>query len=502
MNASPAVALAATSRLSAIMVFAGVAGVVVAARLLALPLIPVGLHFDEAQYWAWSRALDWGYYTKPPMIAWAIWATTAWLGDAEWAVRFAAPIAHGVTAACIFALARTLYGAWAGVWAGLVWLAAPAVWFSSALISTDALLLPFWALALTFAHRLMVCGAWIWAALLGAAIGMGLLAKYAMLYFPLCMALAAVWIAPWRAALGGGRVVLIALVALAIAAPNLIWNAQHGFATVNHTVDNANLSGTLFNFDELLEFAFSQAFIIGPVMFVALCPIIWRALKTPSRDEAFLLAFALPPLITVTALAFITRAHANWAIVSYVAATVLIVGGLWRSHPTRLWLAAGLALNIVIGGALVAAIVSPDFSSRFRGVRDARGWEEMAQQVAAAASAQAPLTAIMVDDRAAYYELNYYWTRAGGTGAPAPLRIWLLHDRPRNGAEASAPMQASMGARTLIVHVREDYRDLIASDFRQMRSLGPISSPLGGARARVLQLSIGEGFEPAQRARG
>ncbi len=45
-------------------------------RAALLTLTPLNLHGDEAQYWAWSRTLDWGYFTKPPLIAWAIRATT------------------------------------------------------------------------------------------------------------------------------------------------------------------------------------------------------------------------------------------------------------------------------------------------------------------------------------------------------------------------------------------------------------------------------------------
>ena len=45
-------------------------------RLLML-LLPLDLSGDEAYYWDWGRNLDWGYYSKPPGIAWlmapAIW---------------------------------------------------------------------------------------------------------------------------------------------------------------------------------------------------------------------------------------------------------------------------------------------------------------------------------------------------------------------------------------------------------------------------------------------
>ncbi|MEL6687001.1 MAG: glycosyltransferase family 39 protein, partial [Pseudomonadota bacterium] len=63
-------------------------------RLVILALNPLGLHGDEAQYWAWSQDLAFGYYSKPPLIAWIIAATTSVFGDAEWAVRLASPWLH------------------------------------------------------------------------------------------------------------------------------------------------------------------------------------------------------------------------------------------------------------------------------------------------------------------------------------------------------------------------------------------------------------------------
>ena len=62
-----------------------------ALRLAALFATPLELYPDEAQYWLWSRTLDWGYYSKPPMIAWLIWGTTHVGGDTEPWVRLSAP---------------------------------------------------------------------------------------------------------------------------------------------------------------------------------------------------------------------------------------------------------------------------------------------------------------------------------------------------------------------------------------------------------------------------
>ena len=41
-------------------------------RLAFNGLSPLNLYADEAQYWRWGDTLDWGYYSKPPMIAWVM----------------------------------------------------------------------------------------------------------------------------------------------------------------------------------------------------------------------------------------------------------------------------------------------------------------------------------------------------------------------------------------------------------------------------------------------
>src|SRR5262249_34830574 len=134
-----------------------------ALRIWALKLAPLNLYHDEAEFWAWSRVPAWGYLNAPPMVAWAIWATTHLYGDVEWAVRVAAPIAQAVSALMLYALGRNAYGAWAGFWSGVIWLVTPGVWFSSNVISSDVLLLPFWSLALVAMWRMVQTRAMDWA---------------------------------------------------------------------------------------------------------------------------------------------------------------------------------------------------------------------------------------------------------------------------------------------------------------------------------------------------
>lgn len=478
-----------------------------AARVYLLTISPIDLNFDEAQYWTWSRTFEWGYFTKPPMVAWAIAATTSLFGDAEWAVRLAAPLAHALTATLLFLLGRSMFGAWAGFWAGLLWLTIPGVFFSSNIISTDALLLPCWASALFAFWRLTVTRAWIWAILVGVAIGLGLQAKYAMLYFPIGMLVAAWWVKPARDALTGWRWVPIALLALLIITPNIIWNAQNGFVTATHTAENLDVNPThLFNLDELAEFLIGQALVVGPLAFAALIGLFWRSGRRAGAltdEDKLLLAFILPTLVVVTTISFVTRANANWAVVSYVGALVWIAGRLIASKPGRRFMAAALAFNVLLGAAVVAAPFVPEYAAQLKNVRASMRWEETAHQIARRAVAQpgeAPFTAVLVDDRATYFALSYYWREARRAGAPLPpVRMWLLHGYARNSAESTDPMRAEESGRVLVVHSARDYLPFVAADFTTFRRVEGLTVPLGGEYNRELEISVAEGFQPAPR---
>ena len=62
---------------------------------------------------------------------------------------------------------------------------------SARIISTDVRLLLFWSFALLSLVKLLRGGGFGWSILLGGAIGLGLLSKYAMIYFLLCALVAA-----------------------------------------------------------------------------------------------------------------------------------------------------------------------------------------------------------------------------------------------------------------------------------------------------------------------
>jgi 4-amino-4-deoxy-L-arabinose transferase-like glycosyltransferase len=354
------------------------------------------------------------------------------------------------------------------------------------------------------------------AAGLGAALGFAALSKYAALYFVVGLLLHA---ASSRSARGGWRpaaVLAAAVGAAAAVAPNLLWNARHGFATVSHTADNAQWSGAeLFNPGELLSFLFSQLGVFGILPFLALLGGLlalatrpaWRR-TLPAADWA-LVSLTLPPLLIVGGQAFISRANANWAVAAYVPGALLLAAWLVRSAraaPGR-WrwprlVLGGTALSQGVVAVLFAAVVvSPTVASAVgldNGLKRARGWRATAEAVTARAGAER-WSAVTTDDRFLFNAMAYYgrsfWSRRG---AP-PLRMWVREAEPQNQAETEAPLLPAQAERVLHASINPDYQPEAARDFRAWRALEVVSVRLDRKRTRETALFEARGWARAPR---
>src|SRR5262249_45481947 len=158
-------------------------------------------------------------------------------GNAVFCFRAPAPLFYFGTSVLVYLIARTLYDTRTAFWAGLMTALGPGVVFSARIISTDVPLLFFWALALLCYVKVVERPDSRWAAALGMSIGLGLLAKYAMIYFLLGIALAAVLDGEARRVLHNRMIVLALGVAIVLVAPNLCWNVIHDLVTFRSTRD-------------------------------------------------------------------------------------------------------------------------------------------------------------------------------------------------------------------------------------------------------------------------
>ncbi|XDA99235.1 glycosyltransferase family 39 protein [Sulfitobacter sp. LCG007] len=336
--------------------FAIIAGVTLW-RVVWLAWNGTDLFVDEAQYWLWGRNLDFGYYSKPPMIGWLIRLVTEVSGSsAAFWVRLPAPLLHMLTAILLMLCAREVFGEAVARWVGPIYVALPMSSVGSFMLSTDTVMLPFLALALWRYLRLLETRRAGDAVIAGLALGVGLLSKYAAIYFCIGMGLAALH---QPAARPPVRLALLLLgTALLVLSPNLIWNAGHQAVTFRHTADNANWSGGGLHWDRAAEFFFSQFAVVGPVFFGALLRACWLAFHRRLPGIALtLLMFAMPVVLLVTGQALMSRAYANWAVAAYVAGTILAVKML-AGRPRWLW--AGQALNLCLALALPVLLAMPE----------------------------------------------------------------------------------------------------------------------------------------------
>nr|WP_084465085.1 glycosyltransferase family 39 protein [Rubellimicrobium thermophilum] len=327
-------------------------------RVLWLPLDARDLFVDDAQYWLWGQEPAWGYYSKPPLIGWLIGLSTALGGDGAFWVRLPLPLLHAGTALVVMALGARLWDARTGALAGVLYASLPLVGVGSLLASADTPLLFFVALAALLQLRLAARPSAVRALLWGAAIGAGMLAKYAMLFVLPGLALAAVLLPqarlrPRDAALGG-------IAALAVLAPNLWWNAQNGFVTLTHTAYNADWgqAGGL-RWADLTGFLGAQFAAGGPVLFAAWALALPRARRFPGAYAALLSA---PVLLIVSGQALWAGANANWAAAAYpgvalLGAAALVHRPLWRR--AALGINIGLCLALPLAAALADRLRTP-----------------------------------------------------------------------------------------------------------------------------------------------
>lgn len=300
-------------------------GALLALRLAGLYANATDLVVDEAQYWSWSRELAFGYFSKPPMIAWVMRGASAICGDGEMCLRAASPVLYTAAAFMLYLSGRALYGARIGFWSAIVFATLPGLSYSSNLITTDVPLILFWMVALYAWIMLVQRRSMGFAILLGASIGLGLLAKQAMIYAFLCIACHAAVSREAREALKGGRAIAVALIALALFMPNVIWNAQHGFPTVRHTETNIGWHYPYIHPLRLIEYLGAQFGVFGPILIVVLARAAWREIRAPADpNKILLLSFSLPVLALLAVQALLSRAHGNWSATAYPAASILV----------------------------------------------------------------------------------------------------------------------------------------------------------------------------------
>lgn len=331
----------------------------------------IGLGPDEAQYWTWSQKLDWGYYSKPPGIAWEIALGTALFGNTELGVR-SMPIVIGfLLPFLVYLMAeRCQLKPSACFWAAVCMAFSPLGILASFLAITDGGMVLFWTAACAYLAGKIEKREVPNYLLLSAFIFFGALFKWPIYSFWIVVLVS--WI--FFPSLKSWRILLGMALSLAALLPSIYWNATHEWATFRHVL--ATLAGghakpkagALLS-GNLLEFLGAQAVLVSPILFVLLV-LAWKQMIKGKEHMPYGILFcgglSFVSVAIGALLAFFMKMQGNWANFAYPSAFVLLSWYvLDGSSSKKKWMVGGIVFSIVVCTAVfsIPAIQSHGLAS-------------------------------------------------------------------------------------------------------------------------------------------
>ncbi len=191
-----------------------------------------GYHRDELYFIECGRHLAWGYVDHPPLIGWIAALAGALFDHSLLGLRLFSTLAGGGAVLLCGLLVRELGGDWfAQVLAGVAMLLAPAFLRMGIMLNIVVFEPLFWTVGALLVVRILRGGsARLWLGV-GVVVGIGLLNKHTMALWAVGLAVGLLC-TPARRQLREPRLWLGVALAAAIAAPNLVWQANHDWATL------------------------------------------------------------------------------------------------------------------------------------------------------------------------------------------------------------------------------------------------------------------------------
>jgi 4-amino-4-deoxy-L-arabinose transferase-like glycosyltransferase len=233
-------------------------------RLVAAAYTP--LTFDEAYYWMWSKNLAGGYYDHPPMVALVIRLGTLIAGDTELGVRLVSILLALPMSWAVYQTAAILFGgrrlaSTSAILLNVTLMAA----VGTMIVTPDAPLLVASSFVLFALAKVLQTGRGAWWLAVGVATGAALLSKYTALFFGPAILIWLVVVPKLRRWLISPWLYLGGLVAAAMFAPVILWNADHHWVSFIKQMGRARIED------------FRPAFLaeLIPTQIAFATPLVW-----------------------------------------------------------------------------------------------------------------------------------------------------------------------------------------------------------------------------------
>jgi 4-amino-4-deoxy-L-arabinose transferase-like glycosyltransferase len=319
----------------------------------------LGLTDDEAYYRLWALAPAMGYLDHPPMVGWMIAAGRWVAGDNPLGIRLSAVSVSLLGPFVLWRTATLLFGPDVGRRAVWIALAMPLLAVGGVIVTPDTPSVLFWGLAGWALAELYASRNANWWLAVGVCAGLGLLSKYSNLFVGAGIVLWLVlvranqaWFRAWQLWAGGAIALLLAL-------PVVVWNAQHDWASFAKQFGRVG-HGQQLTGAYLAEVVGGSLGLMSPVIAVlavaGLVKVVRAATTTRDQSSALLAAGMLPFLAYLVLHSLHDRVQANWMAPlypSFAVCAAVALGGvktpLTHGQPLgrlgRLAVAVGFALS-------------------------------------------------------------------------------------------------------------------------------------------------------------
>jgi hypothetical protein len=188
-----------------------------------------GFHRDELQFLSDARHLDWGYVSYPPMTPFLEHILLSIFGLSLVGLRLFSVIAQTLVIIVSALMARDLGGGrLAQVTTALAVALSPLPIFEATEFQYTSFAFLWWVLVAWFTIRLLKSGNPRWWLAIGAALGLGLITKYAIVFY-IAGVLVGMAFSPARRYFASRWFWAGVALALLIFLPNLIWLFRHDF---------------------------------------------------------------------------------------------------------------------------------------------------------------------------------------------------------------------------------------------------------------------------------
>lgn len=347
-----------------------------------------GFHRDELATLEDSRHLAWGFVAYPPVTPFFGRLSLILFGTSLTGFRFFAAIAEAVAVVLTGLMARELGGR-RGAQLVAAAAAVPFCLVGGTLMQYVSFDYLFWVLTAYFVLRLLKSDDPRWWLAIGSSIGFGMLTKYTMGFFAIAIAVGVVF-TPARRYLKSKWIWYGVAVSLLIILPNLLWQAQHHFISLDFLKHIHERDVRIGRTKDFLPDQFKLTLFGIPLWLAGL--YFYFASPKGSRFR-ILGSMYLVPL----ALFVIAKGRGYYLAAAYpmLYAAGSVLGEQWLASMRRNWAIAWRALawtallvNIIFVGVFLLPVGQVNtwwwkIANNIQGdYREEFGWEELTQTAA------------------------------------------------------------------------------------------------------------------------